>query len=1136
MLSPFLLLMKSEILKQISNIKVFDKIVSSSRPEAELRKSICCSPLYGVSKSAIVLKLIELENQIVLLLPESKEVEELFVELNLLGLSEQLINLEDFAREAVQEKLTKISKQKKFILVSTYELLSLKLPSKEHVEKTTTLIQAGGQIKYDELIEYLNLLNFQRDQFVEVQGEFSVRGSIIDFWSYSEPNPSRLEFDGDFLESIRYFDPESQRSIEKLTTVSLAGAFDQKEETGSDIFEYLENPVILASTFEIQNRVIKSNHLFSEENPSESISDPNNKTKFNDEFPEIEKEEESSQNDSFKLDFEELINKNGIRWILEEEIASSSNRIELGFSQAPTINSNYKILFNILKEYSVKNYDVVLTSENELQTSRLTELLSEFNGELAELIESRKIKLETLPIKEGFIHNKEKILLLTDYQIFNKPYRTKLSSKKKSSKSKSKSFASIKHGDYVVHETYGIGKYAGLKTIAIGEAKQESMKLLYNEGGIVYVNLNYLNLVKRYSSNENLQPTLSTLGTGEWERRKSKTKKKIKEAARELIELYAKRKATTGFQFSSDSIWQKELEASFFYEDTPDQEKVTNEVKLDMEAENPMDRLVCGDVGFGKTEVAVRASFKAVQDGKQVALLVPTTILAEQHFNTFKDRLTQFPVRVAALSRFQTKKEQNETLKNLKDGKVDVVIGTHRLLSKDIKFKDLGLLMIDEEHRFGVTAKEKLREIKINVDTLTLTATPIPRTLNLSLLGARDLSIIATPPPNRQPIYTNVSTFDISKIREWIYTEIKRGGQVYFVHDRVESISKLADYLNKHIPHIKIGIAHGQMKSSQLEEVIHGFLSRKYDVLLSTKIIESGLDIPNVNTIIVNRADRFGLAELHQLRGRVGRSTRQAYAYFIVPSLSGMTKKAMRRLQAIEEYTEIGSGFNLSMRDLEIRGAGNLLGKEQSGFINEIGFDLYIKMIDEAVEELKYQEYKEIFKTLPKQEDRTEPTLDAYFEIGIPETYMPEQMDRLSFYTALYSIKKLEELEELREEMEDRFGPIPGLVKRLLMIATLKYYASYALFERIIMKKDIVTVLLPKGQKEDYYKYKFVELMRFILEKHKDSVKFEQKGEMMKLLIKNNFETPEKLLDFLVQFSDNVSSLFTESQITEGIN
>ncbi len=491
-----------------------------------------------------------------------------------------------------------------------------------------------------------------------------------------------------FWNQSDYFDPESQRSIEKIDTVSLAGAFDQKEETSSDIFDYLENPVILASTFEIQNRHIKLKQIFSEDNSIEKIDDPKAESQSKDDFPEAEKVK-TQENDLLKLDFEDLINKKGTRWILEEEISSSSDRIELGLSQAPTINSNYKILFNVLKEYSVKNYEVVLTSENELQTSRLTELLSEFNEELAELIESRKIRLETLPIKEGFIHNKEKILLLTDYQVFNKPYRTKLSSRKK--QSKSKAFASIKHGDYVVHESYGIGKYAGLKTITIGEAKQESMKLLYNEGGIVYVNLNYLNLVKRYSSNENLQPTLSTLGTGEWERRKSKTKKKIKEAARELIELYAKRKATSGFQFSSDSIWQKELEASFFYEDTPDQEKVTSEVMQDMEATNPMDRLVCGDVGFGKTEIAVRASFKAVQDGKQVALLVPTTILAEQHFNTFKDRLTQFPVKVAALSRFQTKKEQTEILRNLGDGNVDVVIGTHRMLSKDIKFKDLGI-------------------------------------------------------------------------------------------------------------------------------------------------------------------------------------------------------------------------------------------------------------------------------------------------------------------------------------------------------------------------------------------------------------------------------------------------------------
>jgi len=1125
--------MKVETLKKISTQSTFDEIKNKLNQSSG--NIVFCSQLYGAIKSFFALEIAKDEKQIVILQPEVKAAEESFVEMNLFGLEEQLFLWDEFSTEVIQEKLTKISRMKKLILVSTYDLLKLKLPALDRVDKSTTVIRTGGEIKYDELIEYLNLLNYQQDKFVEAPGEFSVRGSIIDFWSYSENNPARLEFDGDFLESIRYFDPESQRSIENTDNVSLAGKIIKTEELTTDIFEYLDNPVIVASSFELQNKTFKPAKT---EEVDLKVIDKNvsvDEVYEAQDFPEFENLLPESVNDSFKINLDDLLRKNNARWILEEEIAVSPNRIDIGFSEAPTINSNYQILFNVLKEYSEKNYDVILTSENELQTSRLKELLSEYNEELSELIASQKIKLDTFPIKKGFIHHKEKILLLTDYQIFNKPYRSKLPLKKKYSKSKSKSIASIKYGDYVVHESYGIGMYAGLKTINIGDTKQESMKLLYNDGGVVYVNLNYLNLVKKYSSNENLKPTLSTLGTVEWERRKTKTKKKIKEAARELIELYAKRKATKGFQFSYDTIWQKELEAAFFYEDTPDQEKVTNEVKSDMEAPNPMDRLVCGDVGFGKTEIAVRASFKAVQDGKQVALLVPTTILAEQHYNTFKDRLTQFPVRVAALSRFQSKKEQEQILKDLGQGNVDVVIGTHRLLSKDIKFKDLGLLMIDEEHRFGVSAKEKLRELKINVDTLTLTATPIPRTLNLSLLGARDLSIIATPPPNRQPIYTTVSTFDITRIREWIYNELKRGGQVYFVHDRVESIGKLADYLNKHIPDIKIGTAHGQMKSSQLEEVIHGFLSKKYDVLLSTKIIESGLDIPNVNTIIINRADRFGLAELHQLRGRVGRSTRQAFAYFIVPSLSGITKKAMRRLQAIEEYTEIGSGFNLSMRDLEIRGAGNLLGKEQSGFINEIGFDLYIKMIDEAVEELKYQEYQEIFKTLPQKEDRTEPTIDPYFEIGIPETYMPEQMDRLSFYTALYSIKSLEELGELKEEMEYRFGPVPELVKRLLQIAALKYYASFALFERIIMNRKNVTVILPKGEKEDYYKFKFVELMRFIVSNHKDNVKFEQKDETMKLVIRNNFLSPEKILEFLIDFSKSIGKLFENNDKKESI-
>lgn len=1118
--------MKSEYLNKILDISNFNELLVKLQQSSE-NTAVFCSPLYGVSRSLLILKFHDISEQIILLVPDLKSAEELFVELTILGLGEKLILIDDFSRDVIQEKLTKISRIKKFILISTYKLLTHKLPAKEQVEKKTTFIQTKSKIKYDDLIAYLNLLNYQRDFFVEAPGEFSVRGSLIDFWSYSEQNPVRLEFDGDLIESIRYFEPESQRSIERLESVSLAGSVGYNDEMTSDIFNYLNNPIIFASLFELQNNFVKTNSSDVREGCDINLED---EEKLDNEY--TGNYDLISAN---KVLLTKCINEKNVCWIIEDEISFSPDRIELGFSEAPTIKSNFKILYNILKEYSEKNYNVILTSENELQTLRLTELLSEFNTELAMLIETRKVKLETLAIKEGFIHSKEKILLLTDYQIFNKPYRSKLPQKKKYSKSKSKAIASIKRGDFVVHENYGIGKYAGLQAITIGEAKQESMKLLYAEGGVVYVNLNYLNLVKKYSSNENLKPALSKLGTGEWERRKTRTKKKIKEAARELIELYAKRKSTKGFQFSEDTIWQKELEASFFYEDTPDQEKVTKEVKSDMEAPNPMDRLVCGDVGFGKTEIAVRAAFKAVQDGKQVALLVPTTILTEQHYNTFKDRLNQFPVKVAALSRFQTKQEQNETLKALETGNVDVVIGTHRLLSKDVKFKDLGLLIIDEEHRFGVSAKEKLRELKINVDTLTLTATPIPRTLNLSLLGARDLSIVATPPPNRQPIYTTVSTFDIKSIREWIYNEIRRNGQVYFVHDRVESIEKLADYLNKHIPDIKVGIAHGQMKSSLLEEVIHGFLSRKFDVLLSTKIIESGLDIPNVNTIIVNRADRFGLAELHQLRGRVGRSTRQAYAYFIVPSISGITKKAMRRLQAIEEYTEIGSGFNLSMRDLEIRGAGNLLGKEQSGFINEIGFDLYIKMIDEAVEELKYQEYQEIFKSLPQKEDRTEPTIDPYFEIGIPETFMPEQTDRLSFYTALYSIKSLDELDELKEEMEDRFGPVPELVKRLLQIAVLKYYSSFALFERIIMNRKNVTVILPKGEKEDYYKFKFVELMRFIITNHKDNVKFEQKDETMKLVIKNNFQSPEELLEFLIDFSKSVSKLFENNNKNESV-
>ncbi|BDQ03552.1 transcription-repair coupling factor [Ignavibacterium sp.] len=1108
-------------LRDTISIKVFEKILNALKSDLQ---EVNISPLHGSSRSLLISEIKDFTQQILVLVPEIKLVDEIFVELSLLNPKQKIILIKEFDLESVQEKLTDILNSDDLILVSTYQLLNFGIPTKEKINKSSTKISIGGEINYDELIEYLKLMNYTRDKFVEAPGYFSVRGSIIDFWSYSEKNPTRLEFDGDFIESIRYFDPESQRSTAKIEETTLSASInDIKDEEFTNIFSYLNNPLVFATEQDLSNLNKAVEKFLTVEDYSDDID-------FDDELSEIKSSEEKNNlnvdNTYHQVNFE--LKNSSAKWIIEKNF-SLPERIEIGIIPAPSVHSNFELLFNTIKEYSNKKFNVIVTSENELQTERLKDLFTEYNEELSLLIEKKEVEIITLPIKEGFVSAEDKLLVLTDYQIFNKPYRTKIPTSKRIKKSKAATLGSIKKGDFVVHEDYGIGKYAGLETIKIGDAQQESMKILFAEGGVVYVNLNYLSLVKKYSAGDSegkLQPTLSKLGTAEWINKKTRAKKKIKEAARELIELYARRKASKGFSFSDDTIWQKELEASFFYEDTPDQARATEEVKQDMQSENPMDRLVCGDVGFGKTEVAVRAAFKAVQDGKQVAILVPTTILAEQHFNTFSDRLSQFPVRIAVLSRFQSKAKQKEIVQRLEEGKIDIIIGTHRLLSKDVKFKDLGLLIIDEEHRFGVTAKEKLRQIRVNIDTLTLTATPIPRTLNLSLLGARDLSIIATPPPNRQPIYTSVSVFNIKKIREWILNEVSRNGQVYFVHDRVQSIEKLAEYLHRYIPEIKIGIAHGQLTPTKLEEVIHDFLNRKYDVLLSTKIIESGIDIPNVNTIIVNRADRFGLAELHQLRGRVGRSDRQAYAYFIVPSLTGITKKALRRLQAIEEFTEIGSGFNLSMRDLEIRGAGNLLGKEQTGFIDEIGFDLYIKLINEAVEELKYEEFKEVFKSLPKPKERTEPTIDTYFEIGIPEEYMPDQSERLNFYTALYSVQSQQEIDDLKEELTDRFGDYPEIVNLLLQTATLRLYASYALFERIVIQRKNISIILPKGDKEDYYKVRFIELMRFILDEYKNEYKFVQQKDVMKLVKENKSVKPEDVLNELIDFSKRVIKLF----------
>lgn len=1134
-------ILKKEKMKSTADILI-DSLQSLTELKGKIRISSDSGKIYtssfpGSSKSLFIKSISGIEKQIVLLCPTVQSVNETKVELSILGMEEKVIAADDLSVETLQERLTDINTRESFILISTYDLLKLKLPAKKAIDKNTTRIEIGGNLTYNDLLEYFNTINYNRDKYVDSPGDFAVRGSIIDFWSYSEKQPCRLEYDGDFLESIRHFDPETQRSLDKLTSVTVAASILTDEENASDIFDYLNNPLVIAADYELQN-------LFTEKNSSpELIVEEEIDNDLKDELYDggYEQGQEftrlsfggQEQDHEGKKSLEIIFEKN-TRWLIEDAVGHHDDRVQLHLTEAPVVNSNFELLYNFLKDYTAKDFQVIIAVENELQKNRLFELLSEFKPanqtggkELSELFDAGKIKIIVLAVKSGFISKNSHLVLLTDYQIFNKPYRTKLSTKAKYKKSRVKDFASIKKYDYVVHVNFGIGQYVGLETIKIGEVEQESIKILYAEGGTVYVNLNYLSLVKKFSSQDNIPPKLTVLGGGEWKSTKKKVKAKIKETARELITLYAKRKSAQGFSFSTDSIWQKELEASFFYEDTPDQTKVTEEVKRDMESENPMDRLVCGDVGFGKTEIAVRASFKAINDGKQVALLVPTTILAEQHYNTFKDRLTQFPVRVEALSRFQSKAEQVEITKKLENGEVDLVIGTHRLLSKDILFKDLGLLIIDEEHRFGVMAKEKLRSIKANVDTLTLTATPIPRTLNLSLLGARDLSIIATPPPNRQSIYTKVDLFDIHKVREWVLNEIKRNGQIYFVHDRVQSIEKIAAYVQKYIPEIKIGIAHGQMKPSELEKVIHNFLLKNYHMLISTKIIESGLDIPNVNTIIVNRADRFGLAELHQLRGRVGRSDRQAYAYLLVPSLNAITKKAVKRLQAIEEYTDVGEGFNLSMRDLEIRGAGNLLGTEQSGFIDAIGFDMYLKLLDEAVEELKQDEFKEIFKELPSQQERSEPTIDTFFEIGIPKLYMPDQADRLSFYTALFSMIKIDELDEIKDEMADRFGKFTPNIERLILAAILRFYSSFALFERIIIQSNRVIIILPKGERENFYQNKFVLLLSYINTNYAKEIKFVQVKDTLKLEMNNKFNSPEAVMNFLIKFCKEVIEIIS---------
>lgn len=1085
-------------------------------------KFVRLSPLFGASRSLFLRKISPRFGHILVLLPDAQQVAESATEMRLSDPDRPVMEIASLKPDELREKITALQSLQRCIVYAVYDILFAGVPDKKHHEDNLLRISFDDNPGYEGMNEYFNEFVYTRQKFVEAKGEFSRRGAIIDFWSWSENSPVRIEFDGDFIESIRYFDPESQRSTSIAEVVTLAGPIDEELNAPQIPFTgYLNNPLVLLRGEELAQvnpgfseipASAQVTVVFDEETdiPVEAITESNA-------APLVEREITLLRPEDIFTNFNGSI-------IIEEPL--SGTRFETGLKQPPAIHSNYKTLTRVIEEYIQKEFTILISAENDIQKKRLEDIIGGLHDDFESLLDEAKLRIITWPVKQGFVSADDKLLLLTDYEIFAKPYRTKVSSKQIKKKGKGRDLSSLVIGDFVVHEDFGIARYQGLETIKVGDSEFESIKLIYKNGGTVYVNLNYLNKVKKYSAAEGAVPQLSTLGGTEWVSAKKKAKKRIKEAARELILLYARRKSSKGYSFSADSIWQNELEASFIYEDTPDQSKVTEEVKTDMMSQSPMDRLVCGDVGFGKTEIAVRAAFKAVQDQKQVAVLVPTTILAEQHFNTFRDRLQQFPVRVEQMSRFMTKQQNTLVSKGLKEGSVDIVIGTHRILSKDVQFKDIGLLIIDEEHRFGVTAKEKLKSVKTNLDTLTLTATPIPRTLNLSLLGARDLSLVTTPPPNRQPIYTKIEVFDIHKIKDWVNHELSRGGQVYIVHDRVRSIENFAAYLLRYMPELKIGIAHGQMKPADLEEVIHKFLNREYKVLISTKIIESGIDIPNVNTMIVNRADRFGLAELHQLRGRVGRSDRQAYAYFLVPSKEALNGKSLKRLQAVEEYSDIGAGFNLAMRDLEIRGAGNLLGTEQSGTINEVGFDLYIKLINEAVEELKAEEFREVFKDLPKEERRSDPAVETWFEIGIPNHYIPEQNVRLYFYTGLFSVKTEDELRDFEQELIDRFGKTPIMVNRLLSCALLKLKTSEVLFERINIQRKVIVITLPKGR-DDYYEGQFALLMQYINSLTNERCTFKQDKEVLKLIIENRFETPERSIEFLLRFVADVKALYS---------
>ncbi|MDG1901127.1 MAG: transcription-repair coupling factor [Bacteroidales bacterium] len=980
-----------------------------------------------------------------------------------------------------------ISGDKKSIIITYPQALAEKVITKKFLSKNIMKLKVGEEVSLDFISDLLFELEFEHVDFVTEPGQFAIRGGIIDVHSFSNEHPYRIEFIGDEIESIRAFDPATQLSVQTLNRITLLPNIQSREiiEKRVDFMEYI--PSTTAIWFEDIN--LTMDRLDKEYEKAKTgfgkISDDNNAIK-----PEI-----LFTNGKATL---ELLDKFTIIEFGSLSIFKNPTPLKFNQKPQPSFNKNFDILINDIRVKTKEGYKCIIFSGNNKQIERLYVIFEDLQEKIPD---AGRIMFNPVyqSLSTGFIDNDSKLLCYTDHQIFNRYHRFTLREGFTSKEEISiKDLHNLNPGDYITHIDHGVGKFDGLQIIDNNGKKQEAIRLIYKNNDILYISIHSLHRISKYVGKEGIPPSLNKLGSKAWTNVKNKAKSRVKDIARDLIKLYAKRKNSSGIQYSPDSYLQNELEASFIYEDTPDQLKATIDTKKDMEAEYPMDRLICGDVGFGKTEIAIRAAFKAVCDSKQVAVLVPTTILALQHYKTFGQRLEEFPVNIDYINRFKSSKQQKETLQNLKDGKIDIIIGTHRILSKDIVFKDLGLFIVDEEQKFGVTAKEKLKQFKSNVDSLTLTATPIPRTLQFSLMGARDLSIMNTAPPNRHPIQTQIRSFGAEVISDAINYEISRGGQVFFIHNRVQNILEVYDMIKKFVPKVRIGIGHGQMDGKTLENIMLDFIDGDYDVLLSTTIVESGLDIPNANTIIINDAQNHGLSDLHQLRGRVGRSNKQAFCYLLSPPLSSLTNEARKRLKAIEEYGDLGSGFNIAMRDLDIRGAGNILGAEQSGFISDIGYEMYQKILDEAITELKEGEFANLYNK-GKMADNfvSDCQIETDLEIRIPDYYITNITERLSIYKELDNIDNEEKLQKTCSKLIDRFGPLPDETVDLTNIVRLRWIAKEIGFTKLNLKNRRMTGYFPGSHDSPFFHSKtFGNILTFIQANPKVAVMKEIKGSL----------------------------------------